>query len=110
MNIFFNTFYFCSFFLKGLAYGPGLKLGPRLGPPRNGLGPGELGPGFSLSGQAGPKAGRGLFGDPWTKTKKKHYILWHCHMVTYHSMNTINYINTYISYNILWIIGKFNKT
>ena len=37
MNIFFNTFYFCIFFLKGR--------GP--------------------AGRAGPKAGRGLFGDPY---------------------------------------------
>ena len=60
MNIFFNTFYFCSFFFKwaglraGLRAGPGLILGPGPGPPINGLGPG-----FSPTGRAGPKAGRG---------------------------------------------------
>ena len=43
MNIFFNTFYFCIFFFKGagLRAGPGLNLGPRPGPPINGLGPGS---------------------------------------------------------------------
>ena len=56
MNIFFNTFYFCSFFFKGaglragLRAGPGLNLGSRPGPPINGLGPSSgprgLGPGL----------------------------------------------------------------
>ena len=64
MNIFFNTFYFCSFFLKGRAYWPGrpsgLKFRPAARPThkraRAGLGPARA--------WAGPKAGRELFGDP----------------------------------------------
>ena len=62
MNIFFNTFYFCSFFLKGRAYG--LAAQPVHKQARAELGPDGLGPGFSLSGRAGPKAGHELFGDP----------------------------------------------
>ena len=69
MNIFFNTFYFCSFFFKGAglrAGPPGLKLGLQPGPPINGLGPGL---GQALACRAGPglkrAAGRGLFGDPY---------------------------------------------
>ena len=52
MNIFFNTFYFCSFFFKGRAYGPGLKLGPRPGPPKKG--PELAGLGRALARQARP--------------------------------------------------------
>ena len=63
MNIFFNTFYFCSFFFKGASLRASLRAGPRPSPPINGLGPG-----FSSSGRAGPKAGRGLFGDHHTSS------------------------------------------
>ena len=65
MNIFFNTFYFCSFFLKGRAGPWGLKLGLQPGPPRNGLGPTGLGRALAHRAERGLKraAGRELFGD-----------------------------------------------
>ena len=58
MNIFFNTFYFCSFFFKGA----GLRAGPKFRPaarPAHKRARARAG-----LGRAGPKAGRGLFGDP----------------------------------------------
>ena len=56
MNIFFNTFYFCSFFLKGRAYGLGRPAKPKFRPTAR--------PAHKRA-RAGPKAGRGLFGDPY---------------------------------------------
>ena len=51
MNIFFNTFYFCSFFFKGAGLRVGLRAGPKFrpAPPINGLGPAR-----ALARRAGP--------------------------------------------------------
>ena len=60
MNIFFNTFYFCSFFFKGVGIRAGLWAGPKIRPAAR---PAQK---RALARRAGPKVGRGLFGDLWS--------------------------------------------
>ena len=64
MNIFFNTFYFCSFFFKWAGLRAGLRAGPNFGPAaRPAHKRARARPGLKRA------AGRGLFGDPQEQKK-----------------------------------------